>query len=83
MENGTYPSASAGLIALVAAPPEAPRWNGPYLKKAKNLLDPWGRPYQYAISDGQYEVYSLGPNGRGNEKAASSARGARSWGDNG
>ena len=48
MENGAYPSASAGLKALVEPPPEAPRWNGPYLKKAKNLLDPWGRPYQYA-----------------------------------
>jgi general secretion pathway protein G len=64
MENGTYPSTSAGLKALVEAPPEAPRWNGPYLKKAKNLLDPWGRPYQYAIADGQYEVYSLGPSGK-------------------
>jgi len=65
MENGAYPSASAGLKALVEAPPEAPRWNGPYLKKAKNLLDPWGRPYQYAYSgNGEYEVYSLGPNGK-------------------
>ena len=53
MENGAYPSPGAGLKALVEAPPEAPRWNGPYLKKAKNLLDPWGRPYQYAISEGQ------------------------------
>ena len=64
MENGGYPSASAGLKALVEAPAEAPRWNGPYLKKARNLLDPWGRPYQYAIADGQYEVYSLGPTGK-------------------
>ena len=67
MENGGYPSTSVGLKALVEAPPEAPRWNGPYLKKAKNLLDPWGRPYQYNYpgSDGQYEVFSLGPTGKG------------------
>lgn len=67
MENGSYPSASVGLKALVEATPEAPRWNGPYLKKAKNLLDPWGRPYQYAYpaSDGAYEVYSLGSSGKG------------------
>src|SRR3978361_1914770 len=45
MENGSYPSADVGLRALVEATPEAPRWNGPYLKKAKNLLDPWGRPF--------------------------------------
>lgn len=74
MENGNYPSASAGLKALVEAPAEAPRWNGPYLKKAKNLLDPWGRPYQYAISDGQYEVYSLGPTGKA--RSASAGTGA-------
>src|SRR5215203_2676524 len=72
MENGSYPSASVGLKALVEPTPEAPRWNGPYLKKAKNLLDPWGRPYQYAVSEGQYEVYSLGPTG----KAASANAGA-------
>jgi general secretion pathway protein G len=73
MENGSYPSASVGLKALVEATPEAPRWNGPYLKKAKNLLDPWGRPYQYnyPVSNGEYEVYSLGPTG----KAASASAG--------
>jgi general secretion pathway protein G len=73
MENGAYPSASTGLKALVEAPPEVPRWNGPYLKKAKNLLDPWGRPYQYAVSDGQYEVYSLGPTGKAKSATAGAA----------
>src|ERR1700712_5667897 len=58
MENGAYPSSNVGLRALVEATPEAPHWNGPYLKKAKNLLDPWGRPYQYIYpaSSGDYEV---------------------------
>jgi general secretion pathway protein G len=68
MENGTYPSTSVGLKALIEATPEAPRWNGPYLKKAKNLLDPWGRPYQYSVSNGEYDVYSLGPNGKASSK---------------
>jgi general secretion pathway protein G len=72
MENGSYPSASVGLKALVEPTPEAPRWNGPYIKKAKNLLDPWGRPYQYNVSNEGYEVYSLGSNG----KAASAADGS-------
>jgi general secretion pathway protein G len=72
MENGAYPSASVGLKALVEATPEAPRWNGPYLKKAKNLLDPWGRPYQYNYpgSNGEYEVYSLGPTGKSTTASA-------------
>ena len=68
MENGAYPSASVGLKALVEATPEAPRWNGPYLKKAKNLLDPWGRPYQYNVSNGEYDVYSLGSDGKAASK---------------
>ena len=66
MENGTYPSTRVGLQALVESTPEAPRWNGPYLKKTKNLVDPWGRPFQYASPgpDGDYEIYSLGPSGQ-------------------
>jgi general secretion pathway protein G len=75
MENGSYPSADTGLRALVEASPEAPRWNGPYLKKAKNLIDPWGRPYQYRYpaGNGEYEVYSLGPNGKAKSLSASTA----------
>ena len=66
MENGSYPSESVGLKALVEPPADAPHWNGPYLKKAQSLLDPWGRPYhyKYPAQDGDYEVYSLGPTGK-------------------
>jgi general secretion pathway protein G len=66
MENGSYPSQRAGLRALVEPLPEAAHWNGPYLKKAQSLLDPWGRPYQYSFPDanGDYAVYSLGPDGK-------------------
>jgi general secretion pathway protein G len=82
MENGGYPSASVGLKALVEAPSEAPRWNGPYLKKAKNLLDPWGRPYQYTYpaSNGEYEIYSLGPTGKGTSASAAPSPSFRSAG---
>ena len=73
LENGAYPSESAGLKALVEPTAEAPNWNGPYLKKAQNLLDPWGRPFQYVnpSSNGSYEVFSRGPSGK--TKAASTA----------
>jgi general secretion pathway protein G len=82
MENGAYPSASVGLKALVEATPEAPRWNGPYLKKAKNLLDPWGRPYQYNYpgSNGEYEVFSLGPTGKAVSASAGQVGSYRSAG---
>lgn len=67
MENGAYPSADEGLRALVEAPSDAPRWNGPYLKQTQALSDPWGHPYQYVYPNeaGQYSVYSLGAKGGG------------------
>jgi general secretion pathway protein G len=82
MENGSYPSAGVGLKALVEATPEAPRWNGPYLKKVKNLLDPWGRPYQYVYpaANGDYEVYSLGPNGKATSASVASEKSFRGAG---
>jgi len=67
VEIGSYPSTQAGLKALIEPPPEAPGWNGPYLTKSKTLLDPWGHPFQYSYagSGNEYEIYSLGPSGRG------------------
>lgn len=62
LDNGGYPTAQAGLGALMQAPAGATRWQGPYLKKAEGLRDPWGRPYHYRIPgrSGPFEVYSLG-----------------------
>jgi general secretion pathway protein G len=71
MENGSYPSNDIGLKALIEDTPEAPHWNGPYLKRAKSLLDPWGHPYQYSVKNGSYEVYSLGANGKASTSLAS------------
>jgi general secretion pathway protein G len=57
-----FPTEQEGLQALLAAPDDAPNWHGPYLKKAKGLIDPWGVPYHYA-SPGQHgdvDVFSYG-----------------------
>ena len=74
LDNQRYPTNEQGLAALVTKPtiaPAPPNWKpGGYLEKLPR--DPWGRPYQYAVSDGQYEVYSLGPTG----KARSASTGA-------
>lgn len=77
LENGGYPSEIVGLKALVERSPEAPFWNGPYLKKVRNLLDPWGRPYQYVYpaNNGSYEVFSLGPTGKAKVASTSAIRG--------
>jgi general secretion pathway protein G len=47
LEVGNYPAQEEGLRALVEQPPSATNWNGPYLKKAESLTDPWGREYLY------------------------------------
>lgn len=62
LDNGNYPPQDFGLKALVEAPAGATRWNGPYLKKATGLIDPWGRPYGYKVEQrsGQITIYTLG-----------------------
>ena len=64
LDVGQYPGTSQGLGALMQAPGDAPRWQGPYLAK---LLppDPWGRPYQYRSpgEHGEYDLYTLGRDG--------------------
>lgn len=62
LENGRYPTSQEGLEALVEKPAGLSSWNGPYLKKNKVPLDPWGNPYQYQSpgQHGDYDLYSLG-----------------------
>ncbi len=64
-DSGRYPSTEEGLGALLKAPPSAPRWSGPYVKKGIPL-DPWGHSYVYR-SPGRlsedYDLLSYGPDG--------------------
>jgi general secretion pathway protein G len=65
LDVGSYPAGASGLQALVQNP-NAPSWNGPYLKKNVVPLDPWGRPYQYKCcpgDHGDYDIWSLGADG--------------------
>lgn len=73
LDNGGYPTEEMGLNALVRPPTGLPRWNGPYIKKADGLIDPWGRPYNYkAATPGQIQVFTLGrdntPGGTGEDQ---------------
>jgi len=63
---GRYPTAQEGLRVLVAAPEGLEGWIGPYIRNAKSLDDPWGRPLQYeAPSDATSpHVVSLGADGK-------------------
>lgn len=74
LDNAGYPPQQAGLAALMQPPQGATRWNGPYLKKAQGLVDPWGRPYQYRAPgrSGPFDVFTLGrdnaPGGTGEDR---------------
>ena len=62
LDVGRYPSTSEGLASLVTRPAAGDRWNGPYVKKAESLIDPWGEPYDYRSpgQHGQFDLFSLG-----------------------
>jgi general secretion pathway protein G len=62
LENGRYPDEKDGLEALLEQPADAPRWNGPYVKRRDALIDPWGELYVYRFpgEHGAYDLYSLG-----------------------
>ena len=62
LDVGRYPSTGEGLASLVTRPTAGDRWNGPYVKKAESLIDPWGEPYGYRApgQHGAYDLFSLG-----------------------
>jgi len=69
LDAGKYPASEQGLIALVENPTsgEEHKWKGPYLKKKRIPLDPWGRAYVYnspgTHNTEEYDLYSLGKDG--------------------
>ena len=70
LDNGQYPTTSQGLAALIAKPTSSPapaNWSGPYLKKKRAPLDPWGREYVYASPGSHnaedFDLASHGPDG--------------------
>lgn len=74
LDNGRYPTTEQNLKALITKPSSSPlptNWNGPYLKKKRIPLDPWGREYVYASPgvhniDG-FDLSSSGPDGVASE----------------
>jgi general secretion pathway protein G len=66
LDNGRYPRADEGLVALVSAPAGLGSWAGPYLKKPQLPSDPWGQPYQYSFpgEHGEYDIVTLGADGQ-------------------
>ncbi len=62
LDTGRYPTTEEGLQVLVAADQGIQNWNGPYLKKQRLPLDPWGNDYNYRYpgEHGVYDLFTLG-----------------------
>ena len=56
-DNGKLPESLQNLITKGGEP----NWNGPYLRKAESLKDPWGTEFQYTKNGNVYTVASAGP----------------------
>ncbi|MFC1510608.1 type II secretion system major pseudopilin GspG [Candidatus Omnitrophota bacterium] len=70
MDNGRFPTTAQGLKSLVEKPtstPEPRNWKGPYLKKKREPLDPWGAAYIYQSpgthNPNDYDLSSHGSDG--------------------
>ena len=77
-DMGEYPpSGNAEMVSALQEDPGNVDWAGPYIEfkqeelKGGELVDPWGRPYEYTAVNGgapkhrehSFDLYSLGPNG--------------------
>lgn len=78
---GAYPTNEQGLEALWKAPKDVDGWHGPYVRREKQLIDPWGHKLVYrepaTKKDESYDLISLGadgkPGGTGDDADLSSA----------
>ena len=62
LETGKYPTTQEGLQALIIKPDDVEGWDGPYMKKAESITDPWGQTYHYEYpgKHSLFDIYSLG-----------------------
>lgn len=66
LDVGSYPTTEQGLQALISKPAGVEHWRGPYVRKERNLLDPWGKAFLYT-SPGKtrrYDLVTLGRDGK-------------------
>ena len=58
-DNGKFPDSLQNLVTKGSEP----NWNGPYVRKAESLKDPWGNEFRFSKSGNIYTVESAGPDG--------------------
>jgi general secretion pathway protein G len=55
--NGNYPAVLTELFTPAGGGPK-------FVKKASDLNDPWGKPYQYTNPGPNYELFTMSPSGQ-------------------
>ncbi len=70
LDIGRYPNTQEGLALLVTKPADlqlAAKWRGPYLDGDVVPVDPWDKPYRYALGGANnqgFALYSFGKDGK-------------------
>jgi general secretion pathway protein G len=66
IDVGDFPTTEQGLEVLWQAPKDMPAWNGPYVRREKQLLDPWGHTFIYRApgKTRPYDLITLGADGK-------------------
>jgi len=68
LDVGRYPKELSELTQKPDDEEEAKKWNGPYIKDAKDLKDAWQREIKYEcpgkVNESSYDLWSMGPNGK-------------------
>jgi general secretion pathway protein G len=80
LDVGKYPSGQDGLNALFQAPSGVTNWNGPYVKTANALKDPWNNDIIYRAPGEQsrpFDLVSLGADGKEGGEGAN--KDVKSW----
>lgn len=80
LDTGKFPTTQDGLKAMMTAPSGVTNWNGPYLRKAEQLKDPWNNEWIYRSPGNDnraFEIVSLGADGQ--EGGDGPNRDIKSW----
>jgi len=80
LDTGRYPNTAEGLRGLLVNPGSATNWNGPYVKNADAIKDPWSNDMIYKSpgdANRPFELISLGADGKDGGEGAD--RDIRSW----
>jgi general secretion pathway protein G len=66
LDLGTYPTTAQGLSVLWRDSENRPDWNGPYVRRERQLIDPWGQAFIYRTpgKNGPFDLITLGADGK-------------------